>query len=59
MKLSFTKNKDVDSEDIANKVQTFENIVGSSLVQRLIKAATSKRFFPHFLQFTVAALINL
>ena len=36
MKLSFTKNKDVDSEDIANKVQTFENIVGSSLVQKLI-----------------------
>ncbi len=42
MKLSFTKNKDVDSEDIANKVQTFENIVGSSLVQKLIKAATVK-----------------
>ena len=42
MKLSFTKNNDVDSEDIANKVQTFENIVGSSLVQKLIKAATVK-----------------
>lgn len=42
MKLSFTKNKDVDSEDIANKVQTFENIVGSSLVQKLIKSATVK-----------------
>ena len=42
MKLSCTKNNDVDSEDIANKVQTFENIVGSSLVQKLIKAATVK-----------------
>ena len=42
MKLSFTKNNDVDSEDIENKVQTFENIVGSSLVQKLIKAATVK-----------------
>ena len=38
----FTKNDDINNEDIANKVKTFENIVGSALVQKLIQATTDE-----------------
>lgn len=38
----FTKSENVDERDIANKVKTFENIVSSHFVQKLINAATDE-----------------
>lgn len=40
--MTFSKSKPVDEADIANKVKIFEGIVSSSVVQKLIRAATDK-----------------
>ena len=40
--MNFTRSKDVDEADIADKVRIFEEIVNSSLVQKLIRATTDK-----------------